>query len=120
MTTNPDVTPWLLRALVLRDERTAVGFIGFHAAPDDRGMVEIGYEVLPAFRRCGYASEAAVAMMGWAARAGARIVRACVSPDNAASLAMMPRHGFFQVGEQLDEEDGRELVFETAVGGRTS
>ena len=30
---DPSLTPWLLRAMVLRDERAVVGFIGFHQAP---------------------------------------------------------------------------------------
>ena len=111
---NPEVAPWLLRAIVVRETRVAVGFVTFHAAPDPRGMVEIGYEVLPAFRRNGYAREAASAAIAWAARHGARVVRACVSPDNLASLALLARDGFVQVGEQLDEIDGRELVFEKA------
>lgn len=113
---NPELGPWLLRALCLRDEGVAVGFIGFHAAPDERGLVEIGYEVLPAFRRRGYASEAATALIAWAGRRGVRTVRASVRPQNTASLALLARHGFVLVGEQLDEEDGRELVFERALG----
>lgn len=112
---SPLIGPWLLRAIVVRDQGIAVGFIGFHAAPDSRGMVEIGYEVLPAFRRRGYASEAATAMIAWARQQGARIVRACVQPDNVASLAMIVRDGFALVGEQLDEIDGRELVFEKVL-----
>ena len=121
--TSPEVAPWLLRALVfralvLREGRVAVGFIGFHAAPDERGLVEIGSEVLPSFRRRGYASEAVTALIAWAAREGVRTVRACVSPENVASLALLIRQGFALVGEQLDEEDGRELVFEMTVDAR--
>ena len=112
---EPAIEPWLLRAIVVRDQRISVGFINFHAAPDVRGMVEIGYEVLPAFRRRGYASEAATALMAWAARHGARLVRASVRPDNLPSLAIIARHGFSLVGEQLDEIDGRELVYERPV-----
>jgi len=41
-----------------------------------------------------------------------RTVRASVSPDNAASLAVVRAAGFTHVGEQLDDEDGPELVFE--------
>jgi ribosomal-protein-alanine N-acetyltransferase len=115
---KPDVGAWLLRALVLRDQRIAIGFIGFHAEPDERGMVEIGYEVLPQFRRCGLASEAVAALIDWAAREGVSTVRASVGPENRASLALIARQGFVQVGEQIDEVDGRELVFEKRVGDR--
>ncbi len=114
---DPTIAPWLLRAMVLRDERIAVGFIGFHAGPDARAMVEIGYEVLPLFRRQGYAREACAAMLVWAARRGVHVVRASVSPDNAASLALIAQQGFVHVGEQLDELDGRELVFEKLLAG---
>jgi [ribosomal protein S5]-alanine N-acetyltransferase len=108
---DPSNEPWLLRAMVLRDVRHAVGFINFHAPPDDYGMVEIGYEVLPAHRRRGYASEAVAAMTAWATQRGARTLRACVSPDNAASLAMLG-DAFTHVGEQFDEISGLELIYE--------
>ena len=110
---DPRVEPWLLRAIVERATRTAVGFTNFHAPPDAaRAMVEIGYEVHPAFRRRGFAREAVRGLIAWAAGRGARVVRACVGPDNAASLAMIAGEGFVHAGEQLDEVDGRELVFE--------
>jgi [ribosomal protein S5]-alanine N-acetyltransferase len=112
---NPDIAPWLLRAIVVRETRVAVGFIGFHDAPDDCGMAEIGYEVLPSFRRRGYAFEAVSALTRWAGRHGVMRVRACVSPENGASMALLARQGFAVVGEQIDEEDGRELVLERAV-----
>ena len=112
---NPNIAPWLLRAIVIRETRVAVGFIGFHDAPDDRGMAEIGYEVLSAFRRRGYAYEAVSALIGWAGRHGVSTVRACVSPENGASLALLAKQGFAVIGEQIDEEDGRELVLERTV-----
>lgn len=117
---RPEIAPWLLRALVVRETRVAVGFIGFHDAPDESGIAEIGYEVLPSFRRQGYAIEAVSALIGWAASQGVSTVRASVSPDNDASLALLVRQGFAVVGEQLDAEDGRELVLERTVDARAS
>ncbi len=38
---------------------------------------------------------------------------ASISPDKAPSLQLAARLGFEQVGEQMDEIDGLELVFET-------
>lgn len=51
--------------------------------------------------------------MEWAASAsGVRTVRAAVSPGNTASLATLRPFGFERTGEQWDDEDGLELVFE--------
>lgn len=109
---DPASEPWLLRAVVLRESGEAIGHVGFHGPPDEHGTVEIGYRVLPAFRRRGYAREAAEAMWAAAAAAGVRTLRASVSPDNVPSLALVRAAGFVQVGEQEDEVDGLELVWE--------
>ena len=111
---DPELTPWLLRAMVLREDGTAIGFIGFHSGPDPDRAVEIGYEVLPDFRRRGYAREAAETLMAWAKTQDVRVIRASVAPDNTGSLAMMTGLGFVQTGEHVDEIDGRELEFERA------
>jgi RimJ/RimL family protein N-acetyltransferase len=107
--------PWLLRAVVLTISAEAVGHIGFHGPPDERGMVEIGYTIHSHFRQRGLASEAADGMFRWAGHAGGRVLRASISPDNDASLALVGRAGFVRVGEQHDERDGLELVFERSI-----
>jgi len=110
---DPSVNPWLLRLAVLRDTDTIVGLGNFHGAPDDTGTIEIGYRVLPAFRRKGYGREIADTMWAFAARQPeVKVLRASVAPDNDASLAIVRRAGFRQVGEQIDPVDGMELVFE--------
>ena len=111
----PRDAPWLLRPMLLREGRIAVGHINFHGPPDAEGIPEIGYTVLPGYRRRGYASEAVRALFNWAASEhGVRRFRASVSPDNQASLGLIAKLGFTQVGDQWDEEDGLELVFEAA------
>jgi RimJ/RimL family protein N-acetyltransferase len=109
---DPTEEPWLLRAVVRRNEGVAVGYANFHAPPDERGMVEIGYTIVPSRRRQGYASEAATGMWAWAAQQGARVLRASIRPDNAPSLALIHKAGFVEVGSQMDEIDGLELIFE--------
>ena len=108
--------PWLIRAMILREERHVVGSVGFHRPPDRRGRVEIGYDVVEAERRKGYARESVGALTGWAFSTGrARFCVASVSPGNAPSLALVRSLGFHQVGEQIDDIDGLELVFECAL-----
>jgi RimJ/RimL family protein N-acetyltransferase len=76
-------------------------------------MVEIGYSVAPEHRRQGYARAMLAELLRRAAADPAvRTVRASISPGNAASLATISGFGFAKVGEQWDDEDGLELVFE--------
>jgi RimJ/RimL family protein N-acetyltransferase len=116
MRKDPDVQRWLVRALVLRAEGAMIGNAGFHGAPGTQGLAagkaELGYGVLSAYRGRGYATEAAEALMGWAESQGIHDFVASVSPDNAPSLAIVHKLGFVQTGDQWDEEDGLELVFE--------
>lgn len=114
LTSDPSSQPWLLRAIVLREPgRLMAGRIGFHAPPDERGAVEVGYAIVPAYRRQGYAREAVIALFDWATREHAiRRFIASVSPRNDASLHLVQTLGFTQVGTQWDELDGEESVFE--------
>jgi ribosomal-protein-alanine N-acetyltransferase len=113
---DPSEQPWLVRAVVLRAPRQVVGNVGFHGPPNDQGRVEFGYGVVSSQRRRGYAREAITGLTDWAFATGeAWVCVASVSPRNAASLALVRSLGFRQVGEQIDELDGLELVFERAL-----
>jgi RimJ/RimL family protein N-acetyltransferase len=110
---TPDALDWIARAAV--DARTGrvVGHVGFHGPPDYRGMVEVAYDVEPSLRRRGYATAMLRTALTWAAAdPSVHHVRASISPENEASLATLRPFGFRHVGEQWDEEDGLELLFE--------
>ena len=111
---DPAAADWVARAVVV--DGVVVGHAGFHGPPDENGMVEVAYSVDPAYRRRGYATAMLEAAISWAAADPAvRTVRASISPDNVASLATLRPFGFVEVGEQWDEEDGLELLFERPV-----
>jgi RimJ/RimL family protein N-acetyltransferase len=112
METDPATQPWLIHLIVIRDSGEMAGYITFHGPPVKEGWVEIGYQIEPEHRRRGYASEAAMAMFSWAAEQGVERFRASVSPDNEPSLAMVRKMGFHRTGEQWDDIDGLEYVFE--------
>ncbi len=120
---SPAAEPWLVRAVVLREPvRAMVGHAGFHGQPgvngkQDPGAVELGYTIFEPYRGNGYATEAAQALMDWAhTEKGIERFIASVSPTNDPSLAIVKKLGFVQTGEQWDEEDGLELVFELERG----
>jgi RimJ/RimL family protein N-acetyltransferase len=94
--------------------RRVIGSIGFHGRPDAEGRLEVGYSVDPPYRRQGYARECVRAMFDWAfSKHGITTFIASISPDNEASLRLTEQFGFVRVGEQIDEIDGLEYVFET-------
>jgi len=115
MREHPASVGWLARAVVDSASGEVVGNAGFHFQPDADGMVEIGYTIVPECRGRGLAKATVAVLLASAAREpGVRTVRATVSPENAASRAIVGGHGFVQTGQQWDEEDGLELVFERA------
>jgi RimJ/RimL family protein N-acetyltransferase len=117
---DPGSARWIARAAVAEPGGAVVGHGGavvghggFHGPPDADGTVEVGYSVDPAYRRRGYAKAMLAALLERArAEPAVRVVRASISPDNVASLATIAGFGFVRVGEQWDQEDGLELVFE--------
>ncbi|WP_328966905.1 GNAT family N-acetyltransferase [Streptomyces sp. NBC_00239] len=110
---DPSAAPWLTRAAVSEPDGTVVGDAGFHGPPDESGMVEVGFTVVPGHRRRGYARSMLRALLVRAAsEPGVSTVRARIRSDNAASLATIAGFGFTRVGEQGNETDGIVFVFE--------
>jgi ribosomal-protein-alanine N-acetyltransferase len=113
---DPSIQQWLGRAIILDEgpgRRRVIGSVGFHGPPDAAGRAEVGYQIEPAFRRRGLATEAVRAILDWAAAEhGIRRFRASIAPDNAASVALVAGLGFRRVGTRWDDVDGEELAFE--------
>lgn len=106
---------WSPFAVVL--EGRMIGHAGYHGPPgvntrQNPNAVELGYTIEPEYRRRGYATAAATELIRRAQERGIRHFIACSSPDNEPSLAIIRRLGFTHTGEEMDEEDGLELVFE--------
>ena len=120
--TDPGYLPWSLRLLRLKPDLRFAGYFNFHTRPDPEylralapGAVELGYYVLPDFRRRGLAEETALGMMDWAARThGIGRFVVSISPDNAPSVAMARKLGFARIGGHVDEEDGYEDILSLA------
>ncbi|AWB86968.1 GNAT family N-acetyltransferase [Mycetocola zhujimingii] len=114
---TPTDAPWITRLMVDPRVTAPVGVAGFHGAPDDTGMVEVGYRVDPLLRRRGYARRSLETLLAVAqGHPDVRTVRASISPENTASRALVSSYGFVETGEQWDEEDGLEIIFEVSAG----
>jgi RimJ/RimL family protein N-acetyltransferase len=113
---DPESAAWVTGIIWDEEGQVAVGRAGYHGPPDTSGMVEIGYAVDPAYRRRGYARAALELLLQRAAREPrVHIVRVTISPGNAASYELASQYGFAKVGEQWDEDDGLEIIYEVAA-----
>ena len=79
----------------------------------------MGYAIDPAYRRRGLA-RAALAVLLDRAREAPEVTRvlASVGPWNVPSLRLVRARGFVAIGEEIDEEDGLEIVHALDVAAR--
>jgi ribosomal-protein-alanine N-acetyltransferase len=100
--------PWIHGfAVVDLESQTVVGTTGFKGPPDDEGVVEIGYGIVPSHEGRGLATEAAAALVTFAfAEPEVRCVRAHTLPAKNASTRVLEKCGFEFRGEVVDPDDG--------------
>jgi RimJ/RimL family protein N-acetyltransferase len=110
--------PWIHGyAVVERESNSVIGSTGFKGPPDENGLVEIGYAIVPRYQRRGYATEVAAALVAFALAGGqAKVIRAHTLPAPSASTRVLAKCGFRHVGEVVDPEDGLVWRWECAAG----
>lgn len=88
---------WGLWVFLLKsdDGLVAVGNGGFKGPPDQGGIVEVGYSLMPAHQRQGLAPEAVEALIGWASKDN-RVVGyiAHTLADLTPSIRVLEKCGF--------------------------
>lgn len=110
---NPELNRWFIRWVVEKTTNEVVGSISFHSAPDLEGRLEIGLGIAAEKQNQGFGAEALLAMWSWAlAQSEVKIFRYTVSPNNAASIALIRKFEFDHIGQQIDQEDGPEDIYE--------
>jgi ribosomal-protein-alanine N-acetyltransferase len=79
-------------------DRVAIGGIGFHGPPDEAGMVEIGYNIIPAYEGQGYATEMARRVIDWAFQTPGieRITVQCLD-HNIGSIRVLEKVGMHRL-----------------------
>jgi RimJ/RimL family protein N-acetyltransferase len=101
--------PWFFSQ---REQRLILGLAGF-SGPNESGALQIGYSVYPEHQGRGYATEAAGALIDLAwADSSITAIQATIPPWNAASLRVAEKLGMIVVGEGLDDEVGKILIYE--------
>lgn len=93
---------WLVES---RDDATALGWVGMSKLNGlDRDDLQVGYEFAPAHWGRGYATEAGTRVLEYAFEAlGLDRVAAIARPENVASVRVLDKLGFRQVGRRRDD-----------------
>lgn len=113
---DPAVNKWFVRWMVSAETQEIVGSISFHGPPDANGMMEIGLGVHPLFHRQGFATEALHGMWLWVIdQPGISVLRYTVDPLNEASVGVIKKFGFDHTGQQIDDIDGPEDIYEMSA-----
>lgn len=106
---NHDDADWWMHFFVDADTGDLVGSGGFAGRPKDR-RVEIGYEIAPSYRRRGYATAAANALIAKALASGeVDSVIAHTLASDESSAGVLRATGFAEV-ERVTHPDDGELV----------
>jgi len=73
-------------------EQKIIGDLGFKGRPDTNGTVEIGYGIVPEYRRQGYTFEAAKTLVSWAFGQNTvyKIIAECTE-DNTPSIRILEK-----------------------------
>lgn len=97
-----------------------VGDVGFHAPPDERGALEIGYGLAASARGRGYASRAVRLLCARAlAHPAVSTIIAETTDDNPASIAVLERCAFLPI-RSIPPKRSYRLVQPSASSAATS
>jgi RimJ/RimL family protein N-acetyltransferase len=101
--------PWVWGfAVVELAAQAVVGTVGFKGPPDETGVVEIAYGIVPSREGQGFATEAATAVIELAVTdSRVRWIQAHTQPEANASTHVLKKCRFEFVGEVTDPVDGQ-------------
>ncbi len=104
---HPEILGWWTYLFVYKADRTLIGLGGFKGLVTEDGVVELGYEIAPAYRRRGLAAEAARGMIDYAfANKKVSRVQAHTLPEKNASTGVLEKVGMKFVEAVQDPQDG--------------
>jgi [ribosomal protein S5]-alanine N-acetyltransferase len=84
--------------IIHKADQIAIGGIGFHGGPDEAGMVEIGYNIIPAYEGQGYATEMTRRVIDWAFHTpGIQVITAECLDDNIGSIRVLEKVGMHRL-----------------------
>ena len=107
---DPASPEWGYHVFVHTKDQTLVGEGGYKGKPDKEGTVEIGYAIVPEYRRRGLAHEAARGLADYAfSLPEVNVVQAHTLRDGTASIGVLKKLGMKLAGTANDPDEGEVL-----------
>ena len=101
MRANPAELPWRIRLIASRADRIAIGSISLKGPPRD-GTVEIGWGLITAARKHGFAREAAAVVVEWLrAQPSVHRIIATIDDANLPSIRIAEHLGMSRIDRTL-------------------
>jgi [ribosomal protein S5]-alanine N-acetyltransferase len=111
---DPSQLGWGVWLMIHIADSTLIGDLGFIGKPDRTGTVEMGYEVLSAYRRQGFTFEAVEALVNFAfTQPELKRIIAHSPDDHVASIRILEKLGMQQIAK-----DENLLEWELKLGSR--
>jgi [ribosomal protein S5]-alanine N-acetyltransferase len=94
--------------IIHKADEVIIGDMGFKGGPNEEGIVEIGYSIIPEYRTHGYATGMAHRLISWAFQEqGIKVIMAECLKDNIGSIKVLEK-----VGMRRLEPEGNMLKWE--------
>lgn len=90
---NPVHSPWWCYLIMDTGRTTVIGMCGYKGPPVEGGIVEIGYDIAPAFRNRGMATEAAQLLIRHAFENGCHTIMAHTLAAENPSTSVLKKSG---------------------------
>ncbi|GIN41358.1 GNAT family N-acetyltransferase [Heyndrickxia oleronia] len=94
---------WGVWLVIIKENNTIIGDIGFKGKPNSENTVEVGYGIIPSAQNKGYATEAVKEIINWAFTNDDvdRVVAECLH-DNIPSIKVLEKLNMNKIGTVND------------------
>jgi [ribosomal protein S5]-alanine N-acetyltransferase len=95
---DPELYGWGVWFVTISKNSQVIGDTGFKGKPDNQGVVEFGYGIIPEMHNKGFATESVQAILNWALSSNkVEMVKAECLEDNIPSIKVLEKLGMKRV-----------------------
>ena len=100
---------WLLWFIIHKVDRCFIGDVGFKGKPDKDGMIEIGYSIIPEYRKMGLGFESVQTLIRFGFSVPeVKIITANTDSQNLFSIKILRKMNMYCYDSEIEE--GKEIL----------